>query len=149
MIQRIQTVYLFIVFVLLIVMMSVSVGHFYTETNVAEMSNLCVTTADGTSDYTPWALFVLLLVSTILAFVTIFLYKKRMLQIRLTIFSSIVLVGYYITCAVFAVSTLSAYGSFTPSWSVCLPFVCIILNWLAIRAIGKDEMLVRAYNTIR
>ena len=67
-------------------MMSVSVGHFYTETNVAEMSNLCVTTADGTSDYTPWALFVMLLVSTILAFVTIFLYKKRMLQIRLTIF---------------------------------------------------------------
>ena len=94
-------------------------------------------------------MFVLLLISTALSFVTIFLYKKRMLQIRLTVFSSIVLVGYYITCAVFAVSTLSAYGSFTPSWSVCLPFVCIILNWLAIRAIGKDEVLVRAYNTIR
>lgn len=149
MIQRIQTVYLFIVFVLLIVMMSVSVGHFYTETSVAEMSNLCVTTADGTSDYTPWALFVLLLVSTILAFVTIFLYKKRMLQIRLTVFSTIILIGYYITCAVFAVSTLSAYGSFTPSWSICLPFISIILNWLAIRAIRKDEALVRSYNTIR
>ena len=34
----------------------------------------------------PWALFVILLVVAVLAFGTIFLFKKRMLQIRLTIF---------------------------------------------------------------
>lgn len=149
MIQRIQTIYLLIVSILLIVMMLIPVGYFYTETNVAEMTNLAIITANGTADYTPWALFVLLLLSTILAFAAIFLYKKRMLQIRLTVFSTIILIGYYITCAVFAVSTLSAYGSFTPSWSICLPFISIILNWLAIRAIKKDEALVRSYNTIR
>lgn len=149
MIQRIQTIYLLIVSILLIVMMLIPVGHFYTETNVAEMTNLAIITANGTADYTPWALFVLLLLSTILAFAAIFLYKKRMLQIRLTVFSTIILIGYYITCAVFAVSTLSTYGSFTPSWSICLPFISIILNWLAIRAIRKDEALVRSYNTIR
>ena len=114
MIQRIQTIYLLIVSILLIVMMLIPVGHFYTETNVAEMTNLAIITANGAADYTPWALFVLLLLSTILAFAAIFLYKKRMLQIRLTVFSTIILIGYYITCAVFAVSTLSAYGSFTP-----------------------------------
>ena len=149
MIQRIQTIYLLIVSILLIVMMLIPVGYFYTETNVAEMTNLAIITANGAADYTPWALFVLLLLSTILAFAAIFLYKKRMLQIRLTVFSTIILIGYYITCAVFAVSTLSAYGSFTPSWSICLPFISIILNWLAIRAIKKDEALVRSYNTIR
>jgi hypothetical protein len=35
------------------------------------------------------------------------------------------------------------------SWPVCLPFVALILNWLAIRAIGKDEMLVKAYDRLR
>ena len=37
--------------------------------------------ADGTKDYAPWALFVILLVVAVLAFGTIFLFKKRMLQI--------------------------------------------------------------------
>ena len=99
MIQRIQTIYLLIVSILLIVMMLIPVGYFYTETNVAEMTNLAIITANGAADYTPWALFVLLLLSTILAFAAIFLYKKRMLQIRLTVFSTIILIGYYITSA--------------------------------------------------
>lgn len=57
--------------------------------------------ADGTKDYAPWALFVILLVVAVLAFGTIFLFKKRMLQIRLTIFSTILLIGYYATLVTF------------------------------------------------
>ena len=30
-----------------------------------------------------------------------------------------------------------------------VPLVAIILNWLAIRAIGKDEVLVKAYDRLR
>lgn len=36
------------------------------------------------------------MLSTIVAFATIFLYKNRMLQIRMSIFNSLLLVGYYI-----------------------------------------------------
>jgi uncharacterized membrane protein len=103
---------------------------------------------DGTKDYAPWALFAILLVVAILSFVTIFLFKKRMLQIRLTIFSSVVLIGYYLAL-VAMVFMLADDTSFTPSWSVCLPFVAIILNWLAIRGIGADEALVKAYDRLR
>ena len=39
--------------------------------------------------------------------------------------------------------------TFSPSWTVCLPLVAIILNWLAIRAIGKDEVLVKAHDRLR
>ena len=113
------------------------------------MSNLSVALPDGALDYTPWALFVLLMLVAVLSLATIFLYKKRMLQIRLTLFSSIVLIGYYATLAFFVYSTLKGYGSFTYSWTVSLPVVSIILNWLAIRAIGKDEMLVKAYERLR
>ena len=97
MIQRIQSVYLLVVTILMIVCMCSPVGSIIANTNeISEFGNLCITMPDGTKDYAPWALFAILLVVAILSFVTIFLFKKRMLQIRLTIFSSVVLIGYYL-----------------------------------------------------
>lgn len=125
MIQRIQTVYLLIVAIFMVLMMSFSVGHFYTETSVSDMTNLAVIAPDGTMNYAPWALFAILMVVAILSLVTIFLYRKRMLQIRLTLFSSIILVGYYVTLAAFVWGTLKECGSFTPSWTLCLPLISL------------------------
>ena len=95
MIQRIQSVYLLVVSILMVICMCNPIGSIITSTNeISEFGNLFITLPDGTKDYAPWALFVILLVVAVLAFVTIFLFKKRMLQIRLTIFSSVVLIGY-------------------------------------------------------
>ena len=98
MIQRIQTVYLLVVAILAVVMISLPVGSFVTpDYHMSELTNLALVSEEGVSDYAPWALFALQTVSAILALVTIFLYKKRMLQIRLTLFNMLVLVGYYVT----------------------------------------------------
>ena len=149
MIQRIQSVYLLVVTILMIICMCNPVGSIIASTNeISEFGNLCITLPDGTKDYALWALFAILMVVAILSFVTIFLFKKRMLQIRLTIFSSIMLIGYYL--ALVALALMLAEGtSFTPSWIICLPFVAIVLNWLAIRGIGADEALVKAYDRLR
>ena len=149
MIQRIQSIYLLVVTILMIICMCNPVGSIIANTNeISEFGNLCITLPDGTKDYAPWALFAILMVVAILSFVTIFLFKKRMLQIRLTIFSSIMLIGYYL--ALVALALMLAEGtSFTPSWIICLPFVAIVLNWLAIRGIGADEALVKAYDRLR
>ncbi len=150
MIQRIQSVYLLIVGILLIVCICNPLGSFIgADMAMTEFSNLSLTTADGISDYAPWALFAILLVAVLLAFGTIFLFAKRMLQIRLTIFSTLLLIGWYITLAAFVFMLKEEGSTFSPSWPVCLPFVGIVLNWLAIRAIGKDEVLVRAYDRLR
>ena len=149
MIQRIQTVYLLVVAILMVVMMSVPVGSFYTDKNICEMTNLSYLLPDGAVNYTPWALFAILVVVAVMALVTIFLYRKRMLQIRMTIFSTILLVGYYATLITFIFMLKDDSMTFSASWTLCLPFVAIILNWLAIRAIGKDEMLVKAYERLR
>lgn len=149
MIQRIQTIYLFVAAVLLVVAMVLPVGHFYTETTVSSLTNLSVTAADGTVGYVSWPLFVILLLGAVLSFVTIFLYKNRMLQVRLTVCANVLLVAYYVVAGILAYSALSSYGSFTPSMAVCLPLIALILNGLAIRGIKKDEKLVRSYNTIR
>ena len=149
MIQRIQSVYLVVVSILMVLCMCNPIGSIIANTNeISEFGNLFITLPDGTKDYAPWALFVILLVVAVLAFVTIFLFKKRMLQIRLTIFSSVMLIGYYLTLAAF-IFMLADETSFSASWTICLPFVGIILNWLAIRGIGADEALVKAYDRLR
>ena len=147
MIQRIQSVYLLVVTILIIICLCSPVGSYIgSDYSVSALTNLCLTMADGTKDYAPWALFVILLVVAVLAFGTIFLFKKRMLQIRLTIFSTILLIGYYATLVTFIFMLKEESMTFSPSWTVCLPLVAIILNWLAIRAIGKDEVLVKSHD---
>ena len=149
MIQRIQSVYLLVVSILMIVCMCNPVGSIIAGTQeISEFGNLFITLPDGIKYYAPWALFVILLVVAVLAFGTIFLFKKRMLQIRLTIFSTVVLIGYYLALVAY-IFMLAEDTSFTPSWTICLPFVGIILNWLAIRGIGADEALVKAYDRLR
>ena len=149
MIQRIQSVYLLVVTILMVICMCSPVGSIITNANeISELGNLCITFPDGTKDYTPWALFVILLVVAALSFVTIFLFKKRMLQIRLTIFSSVVLIGYYLALVAY-LFMLAEDTTFSASWTICLPFAALILNWLAIRGIGADEALVKAYDRLR
>lgn len=150
MIQRIQSVYLLIVTVLMIVCLCQPVGSILeSDQTFSTFTNLYIATADGLKSYAPWALFVLLLIVAGLSSVTIFMFKKRMLQIRLAIFSIILLVGYYVTLVVFAMTMPADGATFTPSWIVCLPFAAIVLNWLAIRSIGADEALVKAYDRLR
>ena len=139
MIQRIQSVYLLVVTILMVICMCSPIGSIITNANeISELGNLCITFPDGTKDYSPWALFVILLVVAALSFVTIFLFKKRMLQIRLTIFSSVVLIGYYLALVAY-LFMLAEDTTFSASWTICLPFAALILNWLAIRGIGADE----------
>ncbi len=149
MIQRIQTIYLLAVTILMVICMCNPIGSIIAGTNeISEFSNLSITLPDGTVDYSPWALFAILLVVSILSFITIFLFKKRMLQIRLTIFSSVMLIGYYMALVAY-IFMLAEETSFSPSWTICIPFIGVILNWLAIRGIGADEALVKAYDRLR
>lgn len=149
MIQRIQSIYLLVVTILMVICLCSSIGSVIASTKeISTLGNLYITLPDGTKDYSTWALFAILLVVAILSFVTIFLFKKRMLQIRLTIFSSVMLIGYYLTL-IATILMLAEETSFTPSWIICLPFIGLVLNWLAIRAIGADEALVKAYDRLR
>ena len=149
MIQRIQSVYLLVVTILMVICMCNPVGSIVANTNeISEFGNLFITLPDGTKDYSTWALFIILLIVAGLSLGTIFLFKKRMLQIRLAIFSIVMMVGYYLALLAY-IFLLAEDTTFSASWTVCLPLVGIILNWLAIRAIGADEALVRAYDRLR
>ncbi len=149
MIQRIQSVYLLLVTALLITSMCLPVGHFIAESGVAyTFKPLGVSV--GEVFQSTWGMFGILLLSAIIAFATIFLFKNRMLQIRMAIFNSILLVGYYCTFLAFMfVLQDELEVSFQLSFALCLPLVAVILNWLAIRAIGRDEVMVKAADRLR
>ena len=106
--------------------------------------------ADGGFQST-WGLFGILLLAAIDALCTIFLFRNRMLQVRMTVFGSVLLIGFYIAFGVFFYSLnegLEATG-FRVGWALCLPLVCLILNYLAFRAIYRDEVMVRAADRLR
>jgi len=149
MIQRIQSVYLLLVAGLLILSMTMPVGTFIAADGAPyAFTNLGVNT--GVTYHSTWGLLGLLLISAILAFGTIFLFRNRMLQIRVCIFNTILMVGYYLSFAVFVYLLKDDLdASYNLSWALGLPLIALILNYLAIRAIGRDEVLVKAADRLR
>lgn len=103
----------------------------------------------GDTFQSTWGLFCILMLAAIVAFATIFLFKNRILQIRMTIFNSLLLVGYYMAFFAFFFVLRSDETSFQFHWALCFPLIAIILNYLAIRAIGRDEAMVHAADRLR
>jgi hypothetical protein len=151
MIQRIQSVYWLVITILLVVTMLSPIG-FFTEAGGAfddVFKPLGVTMASGGYQST-WGLFAILLLNAVVAFATIFLYKNRMLQVRMSVFSALLQVGYYVAAGVFIYMLKEdLQAAFRPGWALALPFVCMILNYLAWRATYADEVRVRASERLR
>lgn len=147
MIQRIQSVYLLVVTILLGTASFLPMGFFSSDSGATDgvFKPLGVYLADGGHEST-WGLFAILLLSAIISFCTILLYKNRILQMRMTIFNSILLIGYYIAAVFFIVVMKGSVGAdaFKPGLVLSFPAVSIILNYLAWRAIYSDDVMVHA-----
>lgn len=155
MIQRIQTVYLLLATALM------SLTLFLPLATIWQGGNEIIVKAwfaDGTVGFKaplPLYLGIILSVATALPFVTIFLYKKRMTQIRLCVSEIVLLLGSaafialycYRMCDVLA--ELMQELNFTLGFAALMPVVAIIPMVLAIRGIAKDEALVRSLDRIR
>lgn len=97
---------------------------------------------------------ILIGVSALVPLVTLFLYKNRMLQVRLISAEFILLIGsigllaYYIYVTyrdVVSVMSSNFYFSFWP----LLLVLAILTNWFALRGVMRDELLVRSVDRIR
>ena len=127
MIQRIQTVYLLIVAGLLITAMCMPIGYFIDTMGEHPFKALGLEINDAFQS--TWGLFGM--------------------QIRMTIFNSLLLVGYYIAALAFYFALKNDANMFRVGWALCLPLISIILNILAVRAIGRDEVMVKAADRLR
>jgi len=85
----------------------------------------------------------------ILAFITIFIFKKRNLQIKLIWIIIFLILIYYFTTLYACIGLHVDVKEIFTNFSLYFNLVNLILCDLAIRAIKKDENLVRAADRLR
>ena len=155
MIQRIQTLYLLLAAALMSLTLFLPLATIWQGDHEVVVKTWF---ADGTVGFKaplPLYLGIILSIATALPLVTIFLYKKRMAQIRLCVSEIVLLIGSaafialycYRMCDVLA--ELMQDLNFTLGFAALMPVVAIIPMALAIRGIARDEALVRSLNRIR
>ena len=150
MIQRIQTLYLLAVVALGIALVWLPVVELVTPEEATELQIWELSALGGAPLQGLWGLLVTTLLIPVLALIDIFLFKKRILQARLNIFTVLLCLGYY---GVLAIYIWLAKMSMNLDWhimpSAAIPLICLVLTLMATRAILKDEALVRAADRIR
>ena len=143
MIQRIQSVYLFLVMMLSVALFFVNLYSIETimgATPLFQQFNVMSNTM----------YLILNSVAGLFALITIFLYKNRNLQIRLSNLNMLFMCIFIGTVFYFAdhsktdAASIVHYsiGSFFPS-------IQLVFTFLAMRAIKKDEQLVRSADRLR
>lgn len=147
MIQRIQTIYVLVSALLVSSLIKLKFAELFVNNEIYTFVAKGIFNGDEMI-FDGLAIFIFIPVIALLHFVVIFLYKKRILQIRILVFSIILLLG------LFGLFFYFTYAGFTDAKvafkvPVVFPIVAAILDFLAIRAIGKDEALVRSLNRIR
>lgn len=152
MIQRIQSVYLFLSIVAMVVCACLPVAAIVPTGMgvVSDMYNLCIIDGnDGSLSFAVSGLFALLAGSVITSVINIFSYNNRKAQSRdclVTIMLLLLWIGLYAFEAYIYDTDKTV---FEVRFTACLPIVAIILQWLARAAIRKDEKLIRSIDRIR
>lgn len=137
MIQRIQTLYLLAVTVLAVLQC------FFPAVYIG----------DAPIGFSPTFIFysAFCAVIPLISLAAIFMYKRRILQMRMCSLNIILMLFELIALAVYVYLSLQTVpgAEWTIEWSATIPLINVILSYLAIRAIGRDEALVRSLDRLR
>lgn len=156
MIQRIQSIYLLVAGIVTIVLLFIPIGTLISEL--------------GFYTYTPFTVHVintdlvvaktffvaiLLLLSSIISFVTIFLYKKRKLQVRLINFNMLIVLATLLTMLYiypkFVFTKIQDLNNTVLEYNYVILIIALTAMglYMAKKAIIKDEALVRSSERLR
>lgn len=154
MIQRIQTLFLLIATILQVIFLLSPLSTFLMEGNQTILlycSGFKTGDIESQMVLRNTSMLILCISILVLTFINIFLYKKRILQIRIcvyTILLNIGMIGFlFLTISNFMKN--NTVSQHTYSVFLVMPIVSIILLFLAFRGIRKDEILIKAYDRLR
>ncbi|MGI6073229.1 MAG: DUF4293 domain-containing protein [Fermentimonas sp.] len=150
MIQRVQTLFLALAAAAMLVAVSVPLATFVYGGQPVVFEAMGVYYEDVLRDST-WGIFVIGILSSIIPLITIFLYKRRILQIRLSVFNIFLMIGYY-AYAGFVFYHLVNFNDMAFNkigFGAVTPIIAIILTIIAIRKIGADEALIQSLKRLR
>lgn len=153
MIQRKQTLFLLASAILMALMPLLQIARVTTPEMLYSMTGLGFEDASGELVEPTWVLFVFGLLVLFISLFSIFLFKKRVVQMRLTMFNLFLKIGY----VALAWLNLRRYGAVlepvesevTVTVWLALPLVAAIFDYLAHRGILADETTIRMMDRIR
>ena len=149
MIQRKQSVFLFLALVAVVGCLMLPIGAF-EPTGMGVNTVMTNFGPVGKGVFT-WALalcFVLLLTCPITLW-AIFAFKNRKKQAKLCGINIFLLLVWYVLAGIYCYAIGIENTTFHPAFAACLPLVAIILQFMARKAISADEKLVRSADRIR
>jgi hypothetical protein len=158
MIQRIQTIYLSLVFVAMALLFAFPLAQFFSENGayVLSVKGLQNMVPGGPDVFNPLIFIPLILFSAgigLLALFTIFQYKNRLFQIKLTnigVFLAIVLImGIFFLYIPMIEKKISIVPDYSKAFGIYLPLVALVFMVMANRAIKRDDKLVRSSDRLR
>jgi hypothetical protein len=147
MIQRVQTVYMLLAAFLTGLILNLKLADIFTGDQLYTFfSSGIFRETQSVQNGLPLQIFILLIL--VIHFFAVFSYKNRIRQMRIMVFTIVLLFG------LIGMILYFAYGSFENmnvsfKIPVIFPLVSVILDILAIRAIGRDEALIRSVDRIR
>lgn len=151
MIQRIQSVYLLAAAVILIMILILPIATLVNaQSDSFTYLFYGIVDSEGQIALQAFPLAILLVIIPIFSLISIFLYKKRILQMRLCIYNILLMlgsIGLILFYSFQAKNNLFTETIF--SFPIILPLVAAILTYLAFRGIRKDEILVKSIDRIR
>ena len=100
-----------------------------------------------------YLLFLLAILSTALPLLTIFLFRNRQLQMKLTFLNILLGIGLmvmiYLKANNFAAQNATVFKASSYKVAAALPILSIILSIMAFRGISADEKLVKSTDRLR
>ena len=153
MIQRIQTLFLLGALVCTGLFFFLPFGNLVNK-DLSEIAiiitGVSFVKGDSTVSYPMTPLLIMFIIINLITLTSIFLFKKRMLQIRLSVFNAIMQLGSFGMLFFYLADISKKSGlDYNTGILVILPLVAAILSFLAMRAIAKDEALVRSVSRLR
>lgn len=150
MLQRVQSIFLLLASGAMLVASAAPLATFLFNGDRVVFEAMGIYLNGNLSDST-WGLFAVGAISSILALLTVFLYKNRMLQIRLSIFNIVLMIGFYLYFGfiIFKLHPVESLQFQKVGVGIIMPIIAVILTVLAIRKIGADEALVRSLDRLR
>jgi len=152
MIQRVQSVFLLLVTVLMVVIWIKPIGIFVGNFGIFQYALLEVKGLHPLMlvKFPIWILAVITIITALISFVSIFLFKKRKLQTIMSVVGIVLMAAFYGVSLAY-ISTINGQLSsiFHASFIMSMPGISMALLLLAIIFIRKDEKLVKSTDRIR
>ncbi|NOZ46986.1 MAG: DUF4293 domain-containing protein [Chlorobi bacterium] len=153
MIQRKQSLYLLIIFILLSTMFFLPLAQFVVNNEIYKFifnGIVPLNNPESSLIVSTYPVTILISFTALLSFITIFLFKNRLLQLRLCRLNILLLIGFNVLLGFYIYHFITKDNAIWQfSIASFFPLISIILYYLAYKGIKKDEDLVKSIDRIR